>query len=86
MLCFTLTAKTIITVLYFTLTAKIIITVLCFTLTAKINEDFGDVEGEDMITFDNNAEEFSSSEEDDNPHKKDDFDLDDIDDVSIVSG
>lgn len=49
--------------------------------TAKINEDFGDVEGEDMITFDNNAEEFSSSEEDDNPHKKDDFDLDDIDDI-----
>lgn len=37
-----------------------------------------------MITFDHNAEnDFSSSDEDADPHKKsDDFDLDDVDDVS----
>ena len=38
-----------------------------------------------MITFDNNAgSDLSSSEDEDGPSKKDDFDLDDIDDVSIT--
>jgi len=50
---------------------------------AKINEDIGGEDGEDMITFDNNAgsDVGSSSEEEDGPSKKDDFDLDDIDDI-----
>ena len=53
--------------------------------TAKINEDIGGEDGEDMITFDNNAgSDLSSSEDEDGPSKKDDFDLDDIDDVSIT--
>ena len=58
------------------------LTILFFT--AKINEDIGGEDGEDMITFDNNAgSDLSSSEDEDGPGKKDDFDLDDIDDVSI---
>ena len=56
----------------------------CCLFTAKINEDIGGEDGEDMITFDNNAgSDLSSSEDEDGPSKKDDFDLDDIDDVSI---
>ncbi|KAF6029345.1 eIF-1A [Bugula neritina] len=47
--------------------------------TAKINEDFGDGDGEDMITFDHNAEYSSSEDEADD--KKDEFDIDDIDDI-----
>ena len=42
------------------------LTMLLFT--AKINEDIGGEDGEDMITFDNNAgSDLSSSEDEDGP-------------------
>jgi len=59
--------------------------VFLFAITAKINEDFGEGDGEDMITFDNNGDFSDESDDDVADQDKRDFDLDDLDDVSMLT-